>query len=74
MAFVDVLYVRARGIGTRPPHLPHVKAVCHRRGIDCWYPQSLQVSNTSSAKHEKHVAFTASSATGFGIMQSGQVR
>ena len=27
-----------------------------------------------SAKHAKHAYFTASSPTGFGIMQSGQVR
>jgi hypothetical protein len=51
-----------------------VYAVCHREGIDCLYPQSAHVSKMISAKQDMHAYFTASSPTGLGIMQSGQVR
>jgi hypothetical protein len=38
------------------------------------YEHSWHVSNTISAKHEKHMYLIESFATWFGIMQSGQVR
>jgi hypothetical protein len=55
-------------------HFPQVKAVIHLAGIDWSHAQWGQRSNTISAKHDWQMAFTASSATLVGIMQSGQVR
>jgi hypothetical protein len=42
--------------------------------MDCRHPQSPQVSKTISAQHDMQLNFTASSPTGLGIMQSGQVK
>ena len=55
-------------------HFAQVKAVCQREGIDCRNPHSAHVSNTISTQHDMHRNLTASSPTGLGIMQSGQVR
>jgi hypothetical protein len=71
---VDVEYRRRRGNMHRAPHFPQVKDCCQREGIDCLYPQSPQVSKMISAKQDMQWYFTASSPTGLGILQSGQVK
>jgi hypothetical protein len=58
----------------RAPHFPHVYDCCQREGMDWRYPQSPQVSKMISAQQDMQLNFTASSPTGLGIMQSGQVR
>jgi hypothetical protein len=52
-AFVEVEYMRRRGIAHLAPHRPHVKATCQRAGIACWYSHSSQDWKTTSAEHEK---------------------
>jgi hypothetical protein len=42
--------------------------------MDCRHPQSPQVSKMISAQQDMQLNFTASSPTGLGIMQSGQVK
>ena len=69
-----VEYMRRRGSSQRTPHFPQVNAPCQRDGIDCFHPHSGQVSKTISVKQDMQAYFTASSPTGLGIMQSGQVR
>jgi len=66
--------MRVRGIRHFELHFAHVNAVCQRDGIDCRNPHSEQVSNTISTQQDMQRNFTASSPTGLGIMQSGQVR
>ena len=73
-ALVDVEYRRRRGRRHCAPHFPQEYDCCHREGIDCLKPQSPQVSKMISAKQDIQLYLTASSPTGLGIMQSGQVK
>ena len=71
---MDVEYRRVRGKRHRFPHFPQVNECCQRDGIDCFQPQSAHVSKMISAQQDMQWYFTASSPTGLGIMQSGQVK
>ena len=71
---MDVEYRRRRGSSHRAPHFPQVKDCCHRDGIDCLKPHPPHVSKMISAQQDMHWYFTASSPTGDGILQSGQVK
>jgi hypothetical protein len=71
---VAVAYRRRRGSSQRAPHLPQVNDCCQRDGIDCLNPQPLHVSKMISAQQDMQWYFTASSPTGDGIRQSGQVK